>query len=272
MADPVDPQPPASAEQRPPESGVLTPTVPPTRRSGHTYSGRFRAAYIALTVLFWVTVAGGTLLVTRGTGGEAKAWSAWKPTTTNFEGARQIASHVASRYRLDDGTQLVAVQAHEPEIQNVPLAAVALRGGGDVTVLPAKHSVVYILCGLGQRCSISSGKATVARARLLRREALELALYTLKYVKGVDSVIAFLPPPPKSDTNWSLYFRKGDVKDQLSAPLRQTLPAARSLTPGDRIEADTVERLTRPRWFRSQFQQLQDGDAILVLDPLAASS
>jgi hypothetical protein len=30
----------------------------------------------------------------------------------------------------------------------------------------------------------------------------------------------------------------------------------------------TIEKLTRPYWFTSQFQQLQDGNAILVLDPV----
>ncbi len=53
----------------------------------------------------------------------------------------------------------------------------------EIDVVPATHSFQYILCGLGANCSIKGGKASTARHALLRREALELALYTFKYVR-----------------------------------------------------------------------------------------
>ena len=46
-------------------------------------------------------------------------------------------------------------------------------------------------------------------------------------------------------------------------------------TPGSVVgnsDQQTVEKLTRPYWYTSQFQQLQDGNAVLVLDPLIAAS
>ena len=52
------------------------------------------------------------------------------------------------------------------------------------------------LCGLGSECSIATGTRDRARERLVRREALELALYTFKYVPSVNAVIAYMPPPP----------------------------------------------------------------------------
>lgn len=248
------------------------------RRPAKDYRHRFRLAYVALALVFWGIVAGVAIVATGGIGGdEGPAWSAWKPEEKGIDAAREIAAHVGGRYHLQSGRQLVAVQASEPEIQNVPLEAVAVRGGsgGDVTVISAKNSVVYVLCGLGARCAINVGKPSEARARLLRREALELALYTFKYVKGVDSVIAFLPPPPnQKPPSWSVFFRKSELKPELKQPLRATLPDARPPTAAELkpAESDTIERLTRQRWFKSEFQQAQDGGAILVLDPLTASS
>src|SRR5207342_150030 len=95
------------------------------------------------------------------------AWSSWKPGASGIDAAKEIATHVSGKYHLVGGRQLVAVQAHEPEIQNVPLELIAVRGGAganDVATMSAKNSVVFILCGLGTRCSINSGKPTEARA------------------------------------------------------------------------------------------------------------
>ena len=50
--------------------------------------------------------------------------------------------------------------------------------------------------------------------------------------------------------------------------VRIETPTPATLKPA---ESDTIERLTRPRWFKSEFQQLQDGSAVLVLDPLTTS-
>jgi len=86
--------------------------------------------------------------------------------------------------------------------------------------------------------------------------------------------VALLPPPKDKDINWSLYFRRSDFAVELKRPLTSTLPARKRLTPARVVasaERDTIERLTRPRWFTSEFQSLQSGDAVLVLDPLIAS-
>lgn len=258
----------------------LKPLVapPPAEEAESSHSGRFRFAYVALGIVFWISVAMLAVVLLRGAVKSGPPWSAWKPSGgSRVSEATQIAGYVAPRYHLGTGPQLVAVQAHAPEIQNVPLAAVAIRGASgsnqDVHVDSAANAIVYVLCGLGNRCSIATGKASVARARLLRREALELALYTFKYDKGVDSVVALLPPPPNKNENWSLYFRRADFQSELGKPLVDTLPNDKKLTPTSLggTERSTVERLTRPRWFKSQFQQLQDGDAILVLDPLISA-
>ena len=66
----------------------------------------------------------------------------------------------------------------------------------DIDIVDASKSMQYVLCGLGESCSIAHGEASEARHMLLRRQALELALYTFKYVDGIESVAIFLPRHP----------------------------------------------------------------------------
>ena len=272
MAEPLGPGgEPAVVDPEPAESALEAAYRPPST----SYRRRFRAAYIALAVAFWGVAAGIAVSVTGGfTRDEGPAWSTWKPNADGLEGAREIAARVGAAYHLTGGRQLVAVQAHD----HGSLELIAVRraaGSNDYATAPADHSYVYLLCGLGNQCAINVGKPSEARARLLRREALELALYTFKYIKGVDSVVTFLPPPPNlKPPRWSVYFRKSDFKEQLKHPLRTTLSDAETPTPTTLkpTESDTIERLTRPRWFKSEIQQLQDGAAVLVLEPLTTSS
>ncbi len=285
MAESVTPPPsspfgqPAAAPAEP--KPLILPAKPP---EGDTYGGRFRVAYVGLALVLGAAVAVLVVVLLQGRPPAGPHWSTWKPPSgSRLDQASAIAGHVAPQYRLQTGgAELVAVQAHAPEIQNVPVEAVVVRGASgsaqDYKITPTKNAVSYVLCGLGARCAITSGTPTQARARLLRREALELALYTFKYVDGVDAVIALLPPPPKdSSVNWALFFKKSDFREELSQPLSRTLPSPLrgKLSPASVVgnsDQQVVEKLTRPYWYTSQFQQLQDGNAVLVLDPLIAAS
>jgi hypothetical protein len=132
---------------------------------------------------------------------------------------------------------------------------------------------MYILCGLGERCSIKEGKATEERQQLLRREALELSLYSFKYLDGVDSVVVFLPPAVTAETEAeagsSVFLKKSEVRDELRRPLSQTLLRREPPPLGemDALEVGNVDRLTRPRTYQYEFQAAQEGSAILVLTP-----
>jgi hypothetical protein len=259
------------------------PLVSPFSAQARSYTRRFAIAYTVLGVVLVGAAIGlaASLLSTREPSG-GSAWSTWRPSSSSrFDEAAEIAAHIAPMYRVaPGGAQLVSVKATKPEVQNISVEEVVLKPSANADYQPysTTDSVVYQLCGLGSRCAIKSGTPSQERARLLRREALELALYTFKYVDGVGSVIALIPPPADDpNTNWALFFQKKDFEAQLSQPLGHTLPtppAGKRLVPQsvvDNQDERTVEKLTRPYWFTSSFTQAQDGNAILVLDPLTVS-
>jgi hypothetical protein len=130
--------------------------------------------------------------------------------------------------------------------------------------------MMFVLCGLGESCSIAEGKASEARHALLRREALELSLYTFKNVSDVDSVTVFLPPRPDGQSATSVFVRRGDVREELGRPLNRTLG---SQVPGigemPKTELQHVNRITLPRLFTYEYTQAQDGSAILILSPVS---
>jgi hypothetical protein len=159
------------------------------------------------------------------------AWSAWQPTRGAGDPIQQIIDHVSPEYRLASGKQAVAVTGGPSQIQGIPLV-VALRSdpanNGDVSILDNKKVVLYRMCGLGKDCSIKEGKPSKERGLLMRREALELALYTFNYVADIDAVTILMPPAadPKTKalSHVALLFRPQDVQPSLQTPLVDTLP------------------------------------------------
>jgi hypothetical protein len=244
---------------------------------------RFRIAYAVLAILLGAAVGGVIVLAGRGSGDNGKAWSQWKPDGSSFVKTRQIASVVGSQYRLPSGQQLVAVipripPAVEPSTQETPISHIALAQSTapeDIKVFDTQNSVEYVLCGVGSRggrCAIGEGKATTQRARLLHRESLELALYTFKYVDGVDSVVTLQPPRPGADPTFALFFQKDDFKDELDRPLKTTLEGSSPFTTSDFPVAQQarVAQIVTPFLFRFSYQQAADLSAVMVLQPLAA--
>jgi hypothetical protein len=287
------PGPPSGQPELPPAAEPAAPVVEeqrrivpfaPTRGKGR-YSFRFLLAYGVLALLLGGAAAGfGMLMVTGAGQGDDESdsgWSEWKPTARGEAGVDQIANFVAARYRLPSGRQLVAVVADQPLVQNeIPVSTVAIeRGtqdadGNRYTIHDTGGDYMYVLCGLGQNCAISEGQASVERHRLLRREALELALYTFRYVEGVNSIIAFLPPRRGQMPTSVLYFRKRDFQDHLSRPLQETLPSAKppKMDEIPEHERRVIDQLTTRNLFRYEFTQGPDASAILVLKPQFPSS
>ena len=118
---------------------------------------------------------------------------------------------------------------------------------------------------------------------LLRREALELALYTFRYVKGVDLVVALLPPkPPASngsttptqaeEPTQALFYRPGDLDSSSTARCGDD-PAEDPAPADDRRPREAApDRATDPHEpFKASFEQGQDTRVFLVLDHLTGA-
>src|SRR5215211_5352412 len=256
-------------------------------RADAPYRSRFGLLLGALIGLAIATVAVGAAVYV-GTGGGTGApdgWSPWKPKADGgVDAAKQIATHVGRKYRLSDGNQIVGLQAGPLEVFDVPLE-VALRTapqGGNIDFIDG-NGLLFTLNGLGPKGSIRGGKPSEERHLLLRREALELALYTFRYIDDVDLVVALLPPKPPDKPKkgaaaattatetptQALFFRPGDLEPQLEIPLDATIPPRTprpETIPG--IEARRIDALTRSNLFLASFQQGQDQKAFLVLDRL----
>jgi len=239
---------------------------------------RFLAVYALLAVVLGLAVAGLALFAGRSIS-PAPAWSSWKPSGGGLGAVRQIAQRVAPGYRLPSGKQLVDVIAKAPSVSpgsaTIPVHYLAVRGskgsGDKILQVSSSDSVMFSMCGLGPSCSIATGTASVARARLVRREILELALYTFKYAGGIKNVIAFMPPQAGATPQYVVYLTKDDLKTQLHTPLTETLGIKTPLQntiPAHEVQI--VDAATDTRTFSFSLSQAQQGDAILVLAPLKA--
>jgi hypothetical protein len=205
-------------------------------------------------------------------------WSSWKPDNAGpLVMAKQIANHVAPKYRLAGGGQLLAVVASAPAVtagtQTVGIVAVSTQsktgGKQSVNQLEPGGTVMYTLCGLGSHCAIATGKPTVARGELVRREGLEVALYTFKYIPSVNDVLIYVPPAQAQGAPAApvLYFTRESLSGRLAVPVKETLPLASPPPAGksDPTEVAVLDALTLPHFYASGLIQLQVGGALLAL-------
>jgi hypothetical protein len=257
------------------------PAPAPERQhqSSHGYERRFVVIYGALIVAVLASIGGIVLAATGGhVGSSPAAWSSWKPADSGQSGAKQIAAHVAREYHLPSGAQLVEVFAKPPSVspgsQNIPLHYVVKQGkgqNGEPIAISSGDTIQYSLCGLGDSCAIATGTPSVQRGTLVRREILELALYTFKYMSGVKNIIAFMPPTPGSTPKYTVFLQRSDLDAQLKVPLAQTLspktPLPNTIT---RHEQQTIDSTTESKVFSYSLSQTQTGEAVLVLAPIAA--
>lgn len=257
------------------------------------HSHRFRTAVVALFALGACSLAAAVAL--SASGGRASRgpsnWSAWQPADGGLAGAQAIADYVAPYYRATPAAQLALVTA--VNLNNAPNAlhvAVASSGAsGSLVPLPSSSTIVYNLCGVGSKdCSIGAGQPSPNRLLLLRREGLELALYTFKYISGVSTVVAILPPghtvlgctgicakPPERTTTTTLdvalAFDRSELGPWLSRPLRTTLPEQLPPTVSQipsSPEAELVSILTAHGLFSERTEQAQDGSTVIALTPM----
>jgi len=277
-------------------------------RDDFPHAGKFRAAMGLLAGLGVGALAVAAVLLIGGKKGSSSVkWSSWQPSDSGLTGAREIADHIAPLYRISGTDQLAVVTVVNLANSAAAQAAVASgsqnqTSGLQIAVQPNSSSgslslltgntIAYNLCGLGStNCSIGVGTPSPDRLLLLRREALELALYTFKYIAGTANVVAILPPghttslsctlcakPNQHATvkplNLALLFLHDELSPWLSAPLSATLPEEFPPTV-DQIkgapESSLVEQITARGQFTESVESAQDGSNLLVLKPLPPS-
>ena len=280
------------AEPARPVGGVAV-TNRADRARHSAYRLRFVLFYFGLAIVAGSAMGAFVVVLSRPHAKPPPPWSAFVPTGSIDARTKQIADHVQREYKLPAGQTLVAVRAGHPvqtvltsqtTAAQVDVAAVVIRPDtskgkhetSEIKIIPGPDTVTYTLCGLGQNCSIAVGKPSLARHALLRREAVELALYTFKYVPGTNAVVAYLPPPPGQTASGaplpstSVFLDRTALRASLSRPLLQTIgrktPTIGTMSKGERA---LVDRLTLSHLYNLDYTSAPDGSPLLVLTPLA---
>lgn len=280
------PAPPAAAERPAPAPSRAE------REHSSAYYTRFSIAYTLLAMLAVGAIGALVVILMRPGTKPAPAWSTFKPSGSTLEIERQIATQVSSEYKASTDQKLVSVfpgsslettryvqNGNSQTSVQVPITLIAVQP--DVST--GKHSetdyrffqpgstVTYEMCGFAstqQNCSVSSltGRSPVG---LFHREALELALYTLKYLPDTDAVVTYLPPPSNPQAaSRAVFLARKDVKANLRLPLTRTLKPTEVLLGAGMPNANHVAELVTSRVYASNYQTLpSDGSAALVLTP-----
>jgi hypothetical protein len=235
---------------------------------------RFGLIYGALGAILVAAIVGLVVFATRSIN-PSPTWSTWKPSGGGQGAAQQIADHVAQSYHLPNGDQIVDVISGAPSIApaktTLPIHFIAVSGTktakGSINAVSPTNTVMYTLCGLGVSCTIATGTPSKERGELVRREILELSLYTFKYVGGVQNVIAFVPPAGAKKPKFVVYLNRNDLAAQLKQPLDETLGKKVPLPATiPAREVQVIEQTTTPRLYQfSGVAQSQQGDLIFVL-------
>jgi hypothetical protein len=263
------------------------------RHRGARHVSRFRWA---TGILFALAAGALALAVVLSTGPHqvtrsSSTWSTWSPPDNGLAGAQEIADYIAPYYRATPSTQLAVVTVVNLNSPTNPVQVVVPESGstGSLLPLPAGSTIVYNLCGVGgSNCSIGVGTPSEARLLLLRREALELALYTFRYITGAQTVVAILPPgytkvgctgicakpqtkPVVKPVNLAVAFDRAELQPYLAEPLRTTLPEEIPPTVSamsSASEAPLVSVITGRGLFSEKTQAGQDGSTVITLSPM----
>jgi hypothetical protein len=265
------------------------------RAHSSAYYTRFSFAFMLLIFVGVGAVGALVLVLIHAEGGRSPAWSKFKPQGSPIAKERQIATLVSSEYKASTSERLVAVfpgalettqffqSDSGPTSVQVPISQIAVQPDvstgkheeGDFTFFDPGSTIAYEMCGVGgsqQNCGVASLTGTNPSG-LLHREALELALYTLKYVSGTSAVIVYLPPPTKQGVAaTAVLIGKKDVKRNLDRPLARTLKPQEILVGGGIPNGATVGALTASRVYSSNYQTLPgQNTALLLLTPVTSA-
>jgi hypothetical protein len=265
----------------------VTPELPakataPTRRRRlaravrRPYGRRFVLVYVVLALAVAGAIVAAVLVPTTlkpAPRVSLARWSSWQPEGATPSPAAQVAVQTAKSYLLPSGNEFVHITTSPPQWQDAPVREVVVLNelGGEIQITPTSDAdtIMYSLCGPERDCTIPSSNAS-ARGILvvLQRESLELALYSLKYIRGTQNVIVLLPngvgPGPTL-----LFWRRRDLAGMLHRPLARTLPPyRRGFIHVTQRDADVTEQLATPHLMTAEIQKNADGTALFVVKRL----
>ena len=248
---------------------MADPVEKPRRK---VHSKGFLAANLVVVAGFLSVLVLFAMLVSRGT---SNSWSSYKPKGGDvYAKAQNMADHVAPAYKYN-GEPIAVVQAQPLLYQDAVVDGIAFTrqplrkiGSPFKQFVPSGSTVAYVFCGAAPRCGLASTGAQDT-VPMLRRETLELALYTFKYTPSVESIVGLLPP--SGNANYAIYLRRRNFAKELSKPLDATLPEHKVLTYQrlSPVEKATIDRLTMKNTYQSQFSQGVNGRTLLVLRSVA---
>jgi hypothetical protein len=247
------------------------PPAPPGEPSGESpFRTRFGFLWgvLAGVAVCALAVAGVLLGTAKNDSGPplARNWSDWQPSTSRmFAGAQEIAEHVSRQYQLNSGQQLAAIQSGPMQYGPEPVGVAVQPRGGQVEILDG----AALFYGLNVLDENDKSTDAHARDRLLKREALELALYSFRYLDDVTMVTVALPPAKTDDDtkqSRAIFYRPGDLLPQLQVPLAKTLsPTAPRPKALSKAEAARIDSLVLRNQFDSSIQPLDGRQRYFVL-------
>jgi len=262
------------------------------RAHASAYYTRFSFAYAILVMVAIAGVAALVLILVHLHTAKQPRWSTFVPTGSPLAMKLQIATRVSSEYKQSTASRLVTVfpsaldapqivqsSSGQQQAVQIPISLIAVQADsstgqheqGDFTFYHPESTVAYSMCGFvdsQQNCGVSTASGADP-AGLFDREALELALYTLKYVPGVDAVVTYLPPPANPNAAaTAVFIARTDVKPNLHLPLVRTLKPQQTLLGSGVPDGGHIAALTRARIYTTDYQTLPgDGTAALELTP-----
>jgi hypothetical protein len=285
----LPPEPVPEAPAPPPARGPRLPPSPYRRRFG------FLAGALGGVVLASIAIVVALIAFDGGADddGMHPNWSAWRPDDeTLADGGEQIAQHVGAQYKGTDGNQLVRIKVVTDPVPITLHSSTVADLTGD--------TVIYQLAGFNPDGSIE-GELSNERGALVFREALELSLYSFRYLPDAKGVMVLVPPPPTDPgeaaeikratedaatdpeaaakvaafeqqaklKQRAVYFRPGDLKPELQVPLDVTVPPGTPTADTlSQAEMDTILARVRPNLF---LWQLNDMTGEITLTPMPST-
>lgn len=179
---------------------------------------------------------------------QAAMKSEWEPTASS-EAARlrQIAAYVGGRYQFANGKQFAELTVETPKVDGQPATSVAVEhiAAGSEDKSAISDAAIYNLCGSNADCTVPGSQNATARAQLMQREALELALRTFRAQTNIHIVVVEMPVIEDQVGRLDVYFVRDDLSRANSEPISATLPLRKPPLVGkaDPVEAKTISSL-----------------------------